>query len=592
MKLIRNTGADRAIDHLREWLQQDVSIDLVSPTFSLWAFADLREALDHVAQCRLLLGEEEHVAPALLGGEADIAFRGQLQARWLARLAADWVAKRAEVRHARKAPPQSLILLRDRAQPRCAMIGTSSFTTEGLGLTPGGRLGLVQATDTDMEASVFADWFSSNWDDLKAAAEAKQRLLATLEDLAMPRAPSLVYFQVLYQLFKNLGDELDEERIIKSATGIRDTVVWKKLYKFQRDGVTGAIDKLEKIGGCIIADSVGLGKTFEALAVIKYYELRNDRVLVLCPKRLRDNWTLYKANDRRNALAADRLNYDVLNHTDLSRDGGMSGDIDLSHINWGNYDLVVIDESHNFRNKPTHKGRDSRYDLLMKRIIQAGVKTKVLMLSATPVNNRLADLKNQIAFVIEGNDVALAHHGISSIEATIRKAQGQFNRWLDLPEAERRPARLMERLGFDYFKLLDMLTIARSRKHVQRYYGTGETGQFPERLSPKNIKANVDLAGEFRPIREINNEIRRLTLGAYTPLRYVLSHKQAAYDEKYSTRLRGGDRFFRECRNFRVWAITQGTEGGPYGTTEATEHSRRAFGPAVGRRRSEGGADR
>ena len=407
-------------------------------------------------------------------------------------------------------------------------------------------MGLVQASDTAEEASAFAEWFRSSWDGIKLNLEAKEGLVGTLTEAASQRAPSLVYFQILFQLFKDLGDQIDEERIIKSATGIRDTIVWKKLFRFQRDGVIGVIDKLERIGGCIIADSVGLGKTFEALAVIKYYELRNDRVLVLCPKRLRDNWTLYKANDRRNILAADRLNYDVLNHTDLSRDGGMSGDIDLSHVNWGNYDLVVIDESHNFRNKATHKERDTRYDHLMNRIIKAGVKSKVLMLSATPVNNRLADLKNQIAFMTEGNDLALSAHGISSIEATIRKAQAQFNRWLDLPEEARRPAKLMDMLGFDYFKLLDLLTIARSRKHVQRYYGTAETGQFPDRLTPINIKADVDLANEFRPIREINNEIRRLTLGAYAPLRYVLPHKQAIYDEKYSTKIRGGQSFFRQ----------------------------------------------
>jgi hypothetical protein len=546
MRLLRNSGTDRGIDRLREWMAQGTGVDLVSPSFSLWAFAEVKDALDRAGPCRLLLGELASIAPALLGGDADMMFRGQLQGRWLARLAADWISKRAEVRLARKAPPQSLVLLHGKTHPRQAIVGTCSFTTEGLGMTPSGRLGLVQATDTDAEASVFAEWFDSNWGDLRADPGAKAEFITVLEDMASQRAPSLIYFQILYQMFKDLGDELDEERIIKSATGIRDTVVWKKLYRFQRDGVTGAIDKLEKIGGCIIADSVGLGKTFEALAVIKYYELRNDRVLVLCPKRLRDNWTLYKSNDRRNALASDRLNYDVLNHTDLSRDGGLSGYIDLSHVNWGNYDLVVIDESHNFRNKPTHRERDSRYDLLMKRIIQSGVKTKVLMLSATPVNNRLADLKNQIAFVTEGNDVALAANGIASIEATIRKAQGQFNRWLDLSESERRPARLMDMIGFDYFKLLDMLTIARSRKHVQRYYGTDETGEFPERLPPMNIKADVDLAGEFRPIREINNEIRRLTLGAYAPLRYVLAHKQAAYDEKYSTKIRGGDRFFRQ----------------------------------------------
>jgi hypothetical protein len=546
MRLLRNSGTDRGIDLLRDWLTSGTRVDVVSPSFSLWAFAELKDVLDRVDRCRLLLGEPDSIAPSLLGADCDIAFRGQLQGRWLARTAADWIGKKAEIRNARKAPPQSLIFVRGNPSPGRAMMGTCSFTTEGLGLTPGGRLGLVQATDADAEAASYAEWFESNWDDLRAEPGAKASFLAALEDMASQRAPSVVYFQILYQMFKDLGDELDEDRIIKSATGIRDTVVWKKLFRFQRDGVTGAIDKLERIGGCIIADSVGLGKTFEALAVIKYYELRNDRVLVLCPKRLRDNWTLYKANDRRNVLAPDRLNYDVLNHTDLSRDGGLSGDIDLSHVNWGNYDLVVIDESHNFRNKPTHKDRDTRYDHLMKRIIQSGVKTKVLMLSATPVNNRLADLKNQIAFVTEGNDVALAGHGIPSIEATIRKAQGQFNRWLDLAEADRRPARLMDMLGFDYFKLLDMLTIARSRKHVQRYYGTAETGQFPDRLAPVNIKADVDLAGAFRPIREINNEIRRLTLGAYAPLRYVLPHKQAAYDEKYSTKISGGERFFRQ----------------------------------------------
>jgi hypothetical protein len=527
-------------------LTQGTNVDLVSPSFSLFAFAELRDVLDRVERCRLLLGEPAAILPGLLGGDADIASRGALHGRWLARLASDWIKKRAEIRHARKAPPQSLILVDGKPSLHRAMLGTCSFTTEGLGVTPGGRLGLVQATESDAEAADFAEWFRSNWDDLEPNPSAKAHLLKVLDDVGSQRAPSLVYFQILYQMFKDLGDELDEERIIKSATGIRNTVVWKKLFHFQRDGVTGAIDKLERIGGCIIADSVGLGKTFEALAVIKYYELRNDRVLVLCPKRLRDNWTLYKTNDRRNVLAPDRLNYDVLNHTDLSRDGGLSGDIDLSHVNWGNYDLVVIDESHNFRNKPTHKDRDSRYDHLMKRIIQSGVKTKVLMLSATPVNNRLADLKNQIAFVTEGNDVALMANGIPSIEATIRKAQAQFNRWLELPESDRRPARLMDMLGFDYFKLLDMLTIARSRKHVQRYYGIEETGEFPDRLPPVNIKADVDLTAEFRPIREVNNEIRRLTLGAYAPLRYVLPHKQAAYDEKYSTKIHGGDRFFRQ----------------------------------------------
>lgn len=542
MKLLPNSGNQRVVDCLQSWLKPGSSLDIMSPEFSLHAFSEISDQLKKAGSCRMLLGADTALSSTLFGGDGDIAARNKLQGRWLAKIAAEWLTKHADVRHVPTAPPQSMIVISNQEE-RYVLTGTCSFTTEGLGVTPGDRLGLVQLSDTDAEAGAYADWFQASWNTVKPI---ESPLLSRLADAAEHRAPSLLYFKVLYELFKEIGEELDEERIIKSATGIRDTTVWKKLFKFQRDGVVGAIDKLERIGGCIIADSVGLGKTFEALAVIKYYELRNDRVLVLCPKRLRDNWTLYKANDRRNILASDRLNYDVLNHTDLSRDGGLSGDIDLSHVNWGNYDLVVIDESHNFRNKSTHKDRDTRYDHLMKRIIKAGVKTKVLMLSATPVNNRLADLKNQIAFMTEGNDLALAGHGIQSIEATIRKAQAQFNRWLDLSEADRRPARLMDMLGFDYFKLLDLLTIARSRKHVQRYYGIEETGQFPERLRPINIKADVDLAGEFRPIREINNEIRRLTLAAYAPLRYVLPHKQPVYDEKYSTKIRGGESFFRQ----------------------------------------------
>ncbi len=394
---------------------------------------------------------------------------------------------------------------------------------------------------------MLSQWFDMQWATLKEHPQAKADLIAAIKSLSVHRDATSVYALMLQHLFASSGDGLDEERIVKSATGIRNTVVWKKLYKFQRDGVVGAIDKLERFGGCIIADSVGLGKTFEALAIIKYHELRNDRVLVLCPKRLRDNWTLYKANDRRNVLAPDRLNYDVLNHTDLSRDGGHSGDIDLSHINWGNYDLVVIDESHNFRNKKSpRQGNETRYDRLMRKIIREGVKTRVLMLSATPVNNRLADLRNQIAFVTEGDDTALFDHGIASIDSTTRRAQKAFNRWLELPNEEKTPSLLVEMLGFDYFALLDHLTIARSRRHIEKYYGTSETGRFPDRLPPINIKADVDRAGEFRSIREINLEIKRLNLAAYAPLRYVLPHKQAAYDAKYSTQIRGGESFFRQ----------------------------------------------
>ncbi|MBF0400371.1 MAG: helicase [Magnetococcales bacterium] len=547
MRLIKNSGNDRVIDELRRVLVSSSMLNIASSSFSLFAFSEIRELLERLGQCRIALSKATGVELGLLGSDADRPFRNRLQTHFLARQCMAWVKQKVELRTATSQLPQSALLVSHPESSRQRVItGTCSLTTDGLGLTPGNQFSLVQCAEDPHEIEVLSAWFKSLWSSLPANPDAKEKFLVDLQDLCNRQAPSLIYYWILYQLFNTLGDQLDEERIVKSATGIRDTVVWRKLFKFQRDGVIGAIDKLERLGGCIIADSVGLGKTFEALAIIKYYELRNDRVLVLCPKRLRDNWTLHKANDRRNFLAADRFHYDVLNHTDLSRDGGVSGDIDLSYVNWGNYDLVVIDESHNFRNKSTHKDRETRYGRLMRRIIKAGIKTRVLMLSATPVNNRLADLKNQIAFITEGNDAALVDYGIPSIETTVRLAQTQFNRWLALAETDRKPARLMEMLGFDYFKLLDLLTIARSRKHVEKYYGTAETGKFPERLRPSNIKPDVDLSGAFPPIRVINDEIRRLNLAAYAPLRYLLPNKLAAYDEKYSTKVRGGEGVFRQ----------------------------------------------
>lgn len=550
MKLIQNTGTQRVIDLIQPHLKQGNQLGCVTPSFSLYAFAAMREALAALDRVQLILPPDD-AALEFLGAEGDRAARNRLQARWLANQCAKWISEKVDLRRALGPVPQGAVVMRKPdATPEQVVLGSFAFSTAGLGLTPGNPLSLIQASESADEAAQLAQWFDQQWASLQTqsgeSTSARDALVSALQAIGEHRDPYTVYTLILHHLFGDSGDEMDEDRIVKSATGIRNTVVWKKLFKFQRDGVVGAIDKLNRFGGCIIADSVGLGKTFEALAIIKYHELRNDRVLVLAPKRLRDNWTLYKANDKRNILAADRFNYDVLNHTDLSRDGGTSGDIDLAHVNWGNYDLVVIDESHNFRNKATHKGKESRYDRLMRRIIKEGVKTRVLMLSATPVNNRLADLRNQIAFVTEGDDTALLEHGIASIEATTRKAQAQFNRWLAMDESEKTPSKLVEMLGFDYFTLLDHLTIARSRRHIEKYYGTSETGRFPNRLPPINIKADVDLAGEFRAIRDINLEIRRLTLASYAPLRYVLPHKQAAYDAKYSTQVRGGEGFFRQ----------------------------------------------
>jgi len=547
MRIVSNRGTDRVVDILRARLRSGYRVDFASRTLSLFAFGELAGDLSRLAGARLVLPPDDAEVD-LLGSDADRAARNRLSGRWLAGRCAAWIEKAVEVRRAKSPVPQGAIVLRNGdGRAAQALLGSFSFSTDGLGVAPGNPLNLIQASETPEESERLGEWFDAQWSGLPEDATAKSDLVRALHRLSAHQAPSSIYALILHHMLRSEDGALDEERIVRSATGIRDTEVWKRLFKFQRDGVVGAVDKLERFGGCIVADSVGLGKTFEALAIIKYHELRNDRVLVLCPKRLRDNWSLYRANDRRNILARDRFNYDILNHTDLSRDGGLSGDIDLAHVTWGNYDLVVIDESHNFRNKRSpRQGSETRYDRLMRRIVREGVKTRVLMLTATPVNNRLADLRNQIAFATEGEDTALADCGVSSIDGTTQQAQRQFNRWLQLDETERTPSRLVDMLGFDYFTLLDRLTIARSRRHLEKYYGDRETGRFPERLKPINVKPDVDLAGEFPSIGKINAEIRRLNLAAYAPLRYVLPHRREAYDEKYSTRLRAGGGTFRQ----------------------------------------------
>lgn len=419
------------------------------------------------------------------------------------------------------------------------LLGNCALTTDGLGFTPATTLGSTMPM-YGPQLEMFAEQFQEYWTGNIGTAIAEFR--RQLHFLADPHPPAWVYYKACDALLKSTEDPDD---YMKPETGIYESCIWNKLYSFQKDGVRAVIAKLMKHNGCILADSVGLGKTFEALAVIKYFLLRGANVLVLCPKRLRDNWSIFtELGDKRNVLAKDRFNFTILHHTDLSRKTGRSGSVDLAHFNWSIYDLVVIDESHNFRNRPTHLSQSgSRYSLLMSQIIQSGVPTRVLMLSATPVNNRVADLKNQIAFISGDRDDAFSHYGIPSIESTTINAQRRFVRWLDLPEEERTTSRLLSLLGQDYFQLLDILTIARSRKHIERYYKDGDDsiGGFPLRMEPLNFYPNIADESLFPTIREVNNDIARLNMAAYNPLVYVLPGKQDEYIARYTQKTAKGE---------------------------------------------------
>ena len=360
-----------------------------------------------------------------------------------------------------------------------------------------------------------------------------------LRQLYEDNAPEFIYYKTLFHIFEKFLGDAGKTDAELGQTSLFETGIWQALFEFQKDGAKGAINKTLRHNGCILADSVGLGKTYEALAVIKYFELKNERVLVLCPKKLRENWTIYTANSLLNPFISDRFRYDVLSHTDLSRDRGYSADINLETLNWGNYDLVVIDESHNFRNNTPGKRdeagdltRKSRYQRLMDDIIKAGVRTKVLLISATPVNNDLKDLRNQIYFLTEGNDRSFAETlGIGSLKDTLTAAQKVFSLWARKQSAERKTADLLEKLNAAFFKLLDELTIARSRKHIQKYYKDtiAQLGGFPERKKPVSIYPAIDTRGRFLSYDKLNDEIAGYKLSLFNPSKYVQEQFKPAY---------------------------------------------------------------
>lgn len=466
----------------------------------------------------------------------------------------NWLAEKAEIKSF-KSPNEAqprMICVDNGDDSNIAINGSVDFTTAGLGLTPSNRQDMNQCVYGNQFTQMSLMQFEPLWNNDSFLEDVKEEVLEQMKTMHKENPAEFIYFLSLYNIFSDNLEALDEDNILKKGHPLKETKIWNKLYKFQKDAAIGAIDKIKNHNGCILADSVGLGKTFTALAVIKYYESKNENVLVLVPKKLRDNWTIYTQNNKRNPFIEDRFNYTVLNHTDLSRDRGKSGDIDLDGFHWGNYDLVVIDESHNFRNNPAVKDRQTRYQKLMNDIVKDGQKTNLLMLSATPVNNKLNDIKNQIAFITEDDDKVLEDIGIPSISHTLKKAQTVFNRWTKLPEELKTGETFVDEVDLDYFKLLDTFTIARSRKHIEKYYNLEELSRFPERRKPINIYSEIDNEGYFPPLKTINNEIARLNLGIYSPMLYVLPKEMAKYEEKYDMEVGYGSIFRQIDRDTNI----------------------------------------
>jgi len=546
-----NHHCGKVADFLVEKISAESELSVVSAYFTIYAYEALAEQLDQISNLRFLFGEPSFITSldpdktdkkAFKIEDEHLELSNRLQQKDVARRCAEWISKKVEIRSIRQANllHAKLYHLHDGHREH-AILGSSNFTRRGLGLSATPNIELNLIVDSDRDRADLKAWFDDIWVDEELVADVKAEVLRYLEQLYVNHPPEFIYFKTLYHVFERfLSDQADDAQLF-DQTAIIDTEVWKTLFDFQKDGAKGAIHKINSHNGCILADSVGLGKTYTALAVIKYFELRNHRVLVLCPKKLRDNWTVYLAqnNSELNPFLKDRFAYTVLSHTDLSRDSGKVDSVDLATLNWGNFDLIIIDESHNFRNNTKGKRdeegnviRKSRYERLLQDIIQDGVKTKVMLLSATPVNNNLKDLRNQIYFVTEGRDSEFSESfGIHSLKDTLATAQRTFTEWARRA-GEKDARELIDKLSASFFTLLDELTIARSRKHIQRYYHSSleQIGQFPKRKKPISMFSDIDLKGRFLSYDRLNDEISNYQLSLFNPSKYVLEEFRVIYE--------------------------------------------------------------
>ena len=545
------------IDNINQTVKENLQISIckeskiaiVAACFSLYAYQELKKELGKISELRFIFtaptfvtekslkSQREFYIPrisrerCLYGTEFEVKLRNELTQKAIAKECAEWIRQKVTF----KSNITSEQMLGFMTVDQSTYMPINGFTTVDLGCERGNNAYYpVQKTENYENANYFINLFNQLWNDKNKLQDVTDMVIESISAAYRENAPEYVYFFALYNIFHEFLNDVSEDVLPNEETGFKQSKVWGMLYDFQKDAALAIISKLEKYNGCILADSVGLGKTFTALAVIKYYENRNKSVLVLCPKKLSANWNTYKGNYINNPIAEDRLRYDVLYHTDLSREHGKSNGIDLERLNWGNYDLVVIDESHNFRNGGEVSGEDAkenRYLKLLNKVIRAGVRTKVLMLSATPVNNKFIDLKNQLALAYEGDPKQINEKlaTTKSIDEIFRQAQKAYNAWCKLPAVERTTDVLLRTLDFDFFQLLDSVTIARSRKHIEKYYNTSEVGQFPERLPPISLRPCLTDLSNAINYNDIYNLLMSLNLTIYTPSNYIMPSRLAKY---------------------------------------------------------------
>ena len=553
MKIFNNT-TKVVKDDLQKTIQPGSRISIAAACFSIYAYQELKKQLSDIEELRFIFTSPTFVAEktqkerrefyiprlkrekSLYGTEFEVRLRNELKQKAVARECAEWMRKKVHFKSNTTHDGMNHFLSVQTSEEIYTYLPINSFTTVDLGCERGNNISNMVTRMESPASTEFLKAFDSIWSDDSKLQDVTDEVIETISNVYQENPPELIYFMTLYNIFSKFLEDVSEDALPNEATGFKDSVIWNKLYNFQKDAALAIINKLEQYNGCILADSVGLGKTYTALAVIKYYEGRNKNVLVLCPKKLSENWMTFRGNLINNPLSKDKLRYDILFHTDLSRNSGNTAiGLPIDRINWGNYDLVVIDESHNFRNGGGTTGPDNdkenRYTRLLNRVIKPGVKTKVLMLSATPVNNRFYDLRNQLALAYEGDADSFNErlNTKSDINTIFRQAQSVFNAWSKLPEPQRTTDNLLSNLDFDFFEVLDSVTIARSRKHIQRYYDTTDIGTFPKRNKPISLRPQLTTLAKAINYREVYEQLMQLNLSIYTPSAFIQPSKLRKY---------------------------------------------------------------
>ncbi|MGB4406793.1 MAG: helicase-related protein [Sphaerochaeta sp.] len=556
---IFNNRTEKVGDDLKKNIGKESKFQIAAGIFSIYGYEALKAELKKIDSLKFIFTDPTFIEfdkknreqkqfyinssyrqKSISGTEFEINLKNELKGKAIARECKKWIEQKVTFKTnagSKYIQPHTTLINKENS---FVYMGINEFSSAGFGYEKDNSiLNQIIKTDDYETTKQYIQNFHEIWNDEKILRDVTEEVTDYIANLYKENSPDFIYYLILNHIFNEFLEDISEDELANERTGFKESVTWNKLYDFQRDAVLGIINKLERHNGCILADSVGLGKTFSALGVIKYYQERNRSILVLCPKKLGDNWLSFLNNYEDNPLFKDRLNYDVLYHTDLSRDKGESNGIDLSRVNWGNYDLVVIDESHNFRNNDPRKDRVTRYQKLLNDVMRKGVKTKVLMLSATPVNNRFTDLKNQLGLAWEG-ETGIVDERLGtekSVEVILSNAQKIFNDWSKLPIEKRNSQELLANLNsnFDFFKLLDSVTIARSRKHIEKYYDVDKIGRFPNRLKPITHHANITDLEDFIEISELYRELSRLNLAIYSPTEYILDSKMQFYSELYDT---------------------------------------------------------